>query len=153
MSCISTPAAASALSECDDIAESVRLLSGRPLRVGPHAAFAERLPPTLRRLDSARRAAQASLGSGPNRADDIAGIDALADEYGAAARVLGPLVGVRPAWRQTVVDLLRGLSRSYRRAAALLRVGELSGFQTAGRAAANRVRELQRVLGIPRPDT
>jgi hypothetical protein len=153
MSCISTPAAASALSNCDEIAESVRLLKGRPLAVGPHAGFAERLPPTLRRLNAARRAAQALLGSGPNRSDEIGGLEALAEQYGGAARVLAPLVGTRPAWRQTVVDLVSGLSHSYRRAAALLRAGELSGFRTAARTAADQVRALQRVLEIPRRGT
>jgi hypothetical protein len=150
MSCISTPAAVTALSECDDIAESVRLLKGRPLRVGPHAAFAERLPSTLEALEAARRDARASLGSRPNRADDVAGIEALADQYGAAARELAPLMGVRPAWRRTVVDLLEALSRSYRRAAALLEAGEPAGFRTAARTALDQLRELQRVLGIPR---
>jgi hypothetical protein len=153
MSCISAPAAAAALSACDEVAESVRLLRGRPLPVGPHAAFAERLPPTLRRLDAARRAAQASLSSRPERPRQIADIEALGEQYGGAARVLAPLVGTRPAWRQTVVDLLQRLAQSYRGAAALLRVGELSEFQIAARSTAARVRALQHVLGIPRRGT
>ena len=106
--------------DCLRIATTLKLRAGRALRLGPDAAFRQRLPGAVARSTTARQRARAELAT-QVPAQQAAAASKLAATFRAQAASLTPLAPASRPWSRALVWELAAAGRAYRGVAAALR--------------------------------
>jgi hypothetical protein len=116
VACLGVP---SSLEECAQVADSLTLTYGKPLRLDAGAAFQLRLGPQIRAVDAARERGRRefSAARSPQEQRDAATI--ISNAYGDAAAALAPLVGPSSSLA-AIVAQLRTNAATYERIATHL---------------------------------
>jgi hypothetical protein len=135
--CAASPARASAFgAQCDAVAGTLRLSSGRPYPVGPSATYASALNAAIGDLQRATATQQASLDAAQTLPGQAAAERALAGDYQTAAAQLATL-RLSPADRGANHQLVTALQRAataYQRAARAATAGDAGRYRTASAA-------------------
>jgi len=146
VACLAPPADAAAFKgECEAIADTMEISSGKPFPVGPDPAFAKLLGDTFGRLDNQVAKGRKALGrdKATFRAQAAAARD-IQDAYAAAAKRLRN-AEISPADQRIDRNLARGLSASaaaWKTAAGAAAKKDKRGFDRSERA----IRRAQRNL-------
>jgi serine/threonine protein kinase len=137
VACAASRAQASAFAgQCEAVAGTLELVSGRPYPVGPSATYANALNATTGSLQRATSASEATLQAARTLAAQAAAARALAGDYETAAARLAVL-DLSPADRDAnrqLVTALRRLGRAYRRAARAATAGDDARYRAASAA-------------------
>jgi serine/threonine protein kinase len=150
IACVAHPAELPAFDrECENAATTARLGRGRPLRLGPSAAYAAALSATLSRLRSARRQSRRRLTTAKTPSAQARAAATLAGVYARAERALARRrvgsfesdahAGIRAA--------LGGSRRAYDRLAQAARRGQRPAYAAAAGAIRRSEAGVQRALG------
>ena len=135
--CATAPAKASAFAaQCEAIAGTLRLASGRPYPVGPSTAYASALNAAIGDLQTATGAQQTSLDAAQTLPAQAAAERALASGYQTAAAQLTTLQ-LSPADQganHQLVTALRRAGAAYQRAARAATAGDAGRYRTASAA-------------------
>lgn len=129
---------------CRRIAATLKLRTGRALRLGPDAAFRQRLPGAVAALDHGRQRARAELAR-QVPAQQAAAASELAATFRAQATSLAPLAPASRPWSRVLVRELGDAGRAYGLVAAALRNADEDAFrvgQDAVQAREHRIRQL-----------
>jgi hypothetical protein len=122
--------------QCEAVAGTLELVSGRPYPVGPSATYANALNATTASLQRATSATEATLRGARTLAAQAGAALALAGDYENAAAQLAVL-DLSPADRDAnrrLVTALRRLSRAYRTAAHAATAGDAARYRAASAA-------------------
>jgi hypothetical protein len=122
--------------QCEAVAGTLELVSGRPYPVGPSATYANALNATTAGLQRATSANEATLRGARTLAAQAGAARALAGDYETAAAQLA-VVDLSPADRDAnrrLVTALRRLSRAYRTAAHTATAGDAARYRAASAA-------------------
>jgi hypothetical protein len=137
VACAASRARAGAFAgQCEAVAGTLELVSGRPYPVGPSTTYANALNATTDSLQRATSAREATLQAAQTLAAQAAAARALAGDYETAAAQLAVL-DLSPADRDAnrrLVTALRRLGRAYRRAAHAATAGGAAGYRAASAA-------------------
>ena len=134
--------------DCWRNAATLKLRRGRALRLGPDAAFRQRLPGAVAALERARQQARADLAT-QVPAQQAAAASTLAGTFREQAAALAPLApGSRP-WSRVLVRELARAGRDYRGVAAALRNADPAAFRDSERAVHARERRIRQLLTSP----
>ena len=135
--CATSPAQASAFAaQCEAVAGTLRLVSGRPYPVGPSATYANALNAAIGDLQRAIGTQQTSLDAAQTLPGQAAAEGALASDYQTAAAQLATLQ-LSPADRGANRQLVTALQRAggaYQRAARAATGGDAGRYRTASAA-------------------
>src|SRR4051794_2727303 len=135
--CATSPAQASAFAaQCEAVAGTLRLVSGRPYPVGPSATYANALNAAIGDLQRAIGTQQTSLDAAQTLPGQAAAEGALASDYQTAAAQLATLQ-LSPADRGANHQLVTALQRAgsaYQRAARAATGGDAARYRTASAA-------------------
>jgi hypothetical protein len=118
------------LGECQTVMGALRLTRGSFLRLSPDAAFLERLPAVVAKLNAERTTLRARLTEATTPAAGARVATRLAGSYAAAGRALRPLLGGEGPARATV-RLLDRLRAEYVSVAAALGLQDRVSFNRA----------------------
>ena len=122
--------------QCEAVAGTLELVSGRPYPVGPNATYANALNATTAGLQRATSAQEATLRGARTLAAQAGAARALAGHYETAAAQLAVL-DLSPADRDAnrqLVTALRRLSRAYRTGAHAATAGDAARYRAASAA-------------------
>jgi hypothetical protein len=135
VACSAPPAAAAAFAtDCEAVAGSLRLSSGRAYPVGPSSAYAAALNSAIGGLQQAAAPEEANFAAAKTLAAQAAAARVIAIDDEAAATQLAAL-DVSPADRGANTQLLTALRRlatAYRRAARAATAGSAAAYRAAG---------------------
>jgi hypothetical protein len=135
--CAAPPAQTSRFAaQCEAVAGTLKLVSGRPYPVGPSDTYASALNAAIGDLQKATGSAQTSLDAARTIAGQAAAEQALASEYQTAAAQLATLE-LSPADRganQQLVTALRRAGTAYQRAARAAPGSDPGRYRTASAA-------------------
>jgi hypothetical protein len=122
--------------DCDRIASTLRLRSGRAFAAGPSAAFARDMDRALQRLRDARRDGLSRARTAPSRVAQADAEAQVADAYGRAAAAIGALDLSPYDLRATgaVSPELENAQGAYKRLAEAARRGDANNYAKALRA-------------------
>jgi hypothetical protein len=151
IACIAGPGLIAPFYDCSRNAATLKLRSGRPLRLGPDAAFRQRLPAAMSALEAARQRARAPLATRVPAQQAAAASD-LAASYQAQAASLAPLAPVGRPWSRALVRELADAGRAYRSVAAALRSKDAGAFSVGQDAVHARERRIGQLLNGPAAD-
>ena len=148
IACVAGPGLAEPHYDCWRNAATLKLRGGRPLRLGPDAAFRQRLPGAISALDRARDRARTQLATQvPLR--QAAAASKLAAAYRDEATSLAPLAPASRPWSRALVRGLADAGRAYRRVVAALRSADTAAFRTGRGAIHARERHIAQLLNPP----
>jgi hypothetical protein len=137
VACAAARAQAGAFADqCEAVAGTLELVSGRPYPVGPSATYANALNATTASLQRATSANEATLRGARTLATQAGAARALAGDYETAAAQLAVL-DLSPADRDAnrrLVTALRRLSRAYRTVAHAATAGDAARYRAASAA-------------------
>jgi hypothetical protein len=135
-------------SDCSRNAATLKLRRGRTLRLGPDAAFRQRLPAAMLALEDARRRARAQLATRlPER--QAAAASRLATTYRVEAAALAPLVPVSPPRSRALVQALTDAGRAYRAVVGALRTADTAAFRKRQEAVHASERRIDQLVELP----
>jgi hypothetical protein len=118
----------SPLEECADIANSLRLAQGQPVRADPGAGFRIRLLSAMDEIDSARERTRQLLRRATTPEQQATAAMAVSVSYRTAARVLAPLAAPSFAEHSDLVARIRANEAAYARVSADLRAQDESSL-------------------------
>jgi tRNA A-37 threonylcarbamoyl transferase component Bud32 len=140
VACSTSPARAGAFArECDAVAGTLELVSGRPYPVGPSATYANAVNDAAATLQQATGSHEATLQAARTLASQAAAARALASDYETAAAELA-ILDLSPADRgsnRQLVTALRRLAKAYRRVAHAATGGDATRYRAASAAIPN----------------
>ena len=151
IACIAGPGLVAPFYDCSRNAATLNLRSGRPLRLGPDAAFRQRLPAAMSALEAARQRARAPLTTRVP-AQQAAAASSVAATYQAQAASLAPLAPPARPWSRALVRELADAGRAYRSVAAALRSKDAGAFSLGQDAVHAHERRIRQVLKAPSAD-
>ncbi len=151
VACLAPPADAAAFKgECEGIANTLQIASGKPFPVGPDKAYAKTLGTTFGRLDGQVARGRKALARDKTtfKAQSAAARD-IRDAYAAAARKLRGTV-TSPADRlinSILADQLGAAARAWKKAASAAAKKDKRGFARSAAAIKRAEADLGRALG------
>jgi hypothetical protein len=134
--------------DCWRNAATLQVRGGRPLRLGPDAAFWQRLPGAVTALEHARQQARAGLAT-QVPAQQAAAASRLGGAFQAQAASLAPLAPASRRWSRALVRELAGVGRAYRGVAAALRDSDAAAFRKGEDAVHAREHRIKQLLNPP----
>ena len=137
VACVAPPGAIAELGpECERVATTLELTSGRPLPLGPNGDYARAAGAALERLDAVVGPGARRLRGAQTPAAQADAATDLSDAYADAARSLSgaPLGPFERGASERLVRSLRVVGAAYARAAAAARDGDDPAYAAAGRA-------------------
>jgi hypothetical protein len=132
---------------CLQMATTLKLRAGRALRLGPDAAFRQRLPGAVAALDQGRRRARAELARHVP-AQQAAAAAKLAATFRAQAASLTPLAPTSRPWARVLVRELGAAGRAYGDVATALRNTDEDAFRVGQDAVHARERRIRQLLDL-----
>jgi hypothetical protein len=148
VACLGQP---SPLEECADIANSLRMAHGQPVRADPGAGFRIRLLSAIDELDSARERTRQLLRRATTPEQQAAAAIALAVSYRTAARVLAPLAAPSFDEQFDLVARIQANAAAYARVAADLRAQDAASLARDRRLAVRSETRLKALVREQRP--
>ncbi len=152
LACLGQP---SPLEECADMANSLRLAQGQPVRADPGAGFRIRLVSAVDAIDSARERTRQLLRRATSPEQQATAVMAVSASYRTAASVLAPLVAPSFAEHSQLVTRMRANARAYARVSADLRTQDAASLARDRKLAVQsetRLRSRVREQGLMDPD-
>jgi hypothetical protein len=148
IACVAGPGNVWPDSDCSRTAATLKLRRGRALRLGPDAAFRQRLPAAILALEDARQRARAQLATRvPER--QAAAASELATAYQAQGAALAPLAPAsRPRSRELVRELA-GAGRAYRAVVSALKAADAAAFRERQHAVHASERRIDQLVELP----
>ena len=134
--------------DCWRNAATLKLRRERALRLGPDAAFRQRLPGAVTAIEQARQQARADLAT-QVPVQQAAAASTLAGTLRAQAASLAPLAPASRPWSRVLVRELARAGRAYRGVAAALRNADPVAFRDGERVVHARERRIRQLLTPP----
>ncbi len=149
VACALPPAAAAAFAaQCDAIAGTLQLRSGRAYPIGASDAYASSLNGTIGELQQTTKSGEDALLGAQTLAGQAAAAQAIASAYEGAATQLAAL-DLSPADREAnarLVVALRAAATAYRRAASAATAGDPDAYRAASAAVPGAKQEVNSAL-------